>query len=121
HPRFNRLQLNLQPVLDELKDLLRLVFPHEPDGPRKIMDSVSFNNVFIDGKYIELGVRFEVPELVAATETEGNEPPLTHEEILRWEQAWQRWDAFLTSIIKHAGTDTSVAELRTALLAVLLD
>jgi hypothetical protein len=121
HPRFNRLQLNLQPLLDELRALLGLVFPLEASGPRQIMDSVTFSSVVVDGEHIELGVRFEVPELTTVSEPAEPEPPLTHEELLRWEQAWQRWDAFLTSIIKHAGADTSVHELRTALLAVLLD
>lgn len=121
HPRFNRLQLNLQPVLDELKGLLSLVFPLDSTGPRQIMDSVSFSSVFVDGDHIELGVRFEVPELAKNVLPVEPEPPLTHEELMRWEAAWQRWDAFLTSIIKHAGADTNVHDLRSALLAVLLD
>jgi len=121
HPRFNRLQMNLQPVLDELRGLLGLVFPTDSAGPHQIMDSVSFSSVFVDGDHIELGVRFEVPEFVKSTLPVEPEPPLTHEELMRWEAAWQRWDAFLTSIIKHAGADTNVHYLRSALLAVLLD
>jgi len=121
HPRFNRLQLNLQPVLDELRGLLGLVFPLDTSGTRQIMDSVSFGSVEVDADHIELGVRFEVPEYIRSALPVATEPALTHEELMRWEEAWQRWDAFLTSVIKHAGTDTDLHELRSALFAVLLD
>ncbi len=121
HPRFNRLQLDLHPVLNELKELLELVFLLNPDGIRQVMDSVSFGSVDVANGRIELGIRIDVPEYTVSTVPAESEPVLTEDELIRWEEAWQHWDAFLTLVIKHAGTDTDIHDLRSALLAVLLD
>ncbi|MBI4005944.1 MAG: lytic transglycosylase domain-containing protein [Gammaproteobacteria bacterium] len=121
HPRFNRLQLDLNPVLTELKEFLELLFPLNPDGIRQVLDSVSIGSVdAVDGR-IELGIRIDVPEYTVNVAVVESELVLTEDELVRWEEAWQHWDAFLTLVIKHAGTDTDIHDLRSALLAVLLD
>jgi hypothetical protein len=47
--------------------------------------------------------------------------PLSEDELRRWQTALQQWDAFLTFIVKLTGSDTTVGELRRALLGILLD
>ncbi len=49
------------------------------------------------------------------------EPTLSAEELQRWEEAWQRWDAFLTFVVKQAGHDASAKELQQALTDVLIE
>ncbi len=49
------------------------------------------------------------------------EPALTAEELQQWEASWQRWDAFLTFVIKQFGSETSTRELRLTLADVLID
>ena len=39
----------------------------------------------------------------------------------RWEDAWQRWDAFLTFVVKQLGTEAQAIDLRQALADVLID
>ncbi|MBM2829322.1 MAG: hypothetical protein HW411_112 [Gammaproteobacteria bacterium] len=121
HPRFNRLRLDLNPVLNELKGLLKLMFPQNTGSAGQILDSVALRSVDVADDRIELGVRFEAPEHAVTTAPAEPEPALTEEELARWEESWQGWDAFLTLVIKHAGVDTDLYDLRSALLAVLLD
>jgi hypothetical protein len=49
------------------------------------------------------------------------EPTLTAEELQRWEAAWQRWDAFLTFVVKAIGRDTAAQDLRRALSDTLIE
>jgi hypothetical protein len=121
HPRFDRMQLDLSPVLNELRGLLELVFPPGADEPARVLDTASFTSVDITDDRIDLSIRFEIPESTVKVVPVDPEPALTHEELARWEESWQRWDAFLTLVIKHAGADTELTDLRTALFAVLLD
>ncbi len=121
HPRFNRLHLNLQPLLEEMKGLLQLVFPLESEDSRRILETVTFTSVHAADDHIELGIRFETPLAAESAVDETPEPALTAEELAHWDQTWQQWDAFLTLIIKQAGADTELHALRTALFAIFLD
>jgi len=124
HPRFSRLRLDLTPLMTELRELLRLVFTHEAPGIDRLLGSVAINHAVITDNRIQLFIRMElqepalVPVQTPAVETE---PTFTPEEIAHWEGLWQNWDAFLTRIIKQAGTDTGNAQLHASLFAVLLN
>jgi hypothetical protein len=49
------------------------------------------------------------------------EPELTPAELERWRAAWQRWDAFLTFVVKRFATDAGAGALQRRVLDVLLD
>lgn len=57
----------------------------------------------------------------AATVSAAPEPPLSEDELRRWQTALQQWDAFLTFVVKVTGRDAKVVDLRKALLEILLD
>ncbi len=120
-PRFSRLRVDLNPVLNELREFLALVFPLQAEGIGQALDTVALHSVALTDDRLQLGIRIEVPEPPPAAVSIEPEPALTEEELARWTEAWQRWDAFLTSVTKHAGADTEQVELRAALLGVLLD
>lgn len=121
HPRFNRLRIDLYPLFADLRDLLGLVFPGSGAEILRTLDTVTLGSVGVGDGRIELGVRFDVPEHAISVVPVGPEPELTPEELARWEESWHNWDAFLTMVIKHAGADTELQDLRLALLAILLD
>lgn len=124
HPRFNRLHLELFSITNELREILPMVFPQDPGRTGRLVDSVQVGRAEIIGDRIELGIHFAIPEGVTPVRTppvDEPEPELTPEELNLWNQSWQQWDAFLTAVIKRAGTDAEVRSLRAALLAVLLD
>lgn len=127
HPRFDSLHVDVRPLLDELRGLLAVVFPGDVSVAQQVVDSVTLSAVAITDQYLELGIRFMVPEKVSGVDPPAErqeqpaEEPLNQEELARWQESWQHWDAFLTLVIKQSGSDTQVHELRAELFAVLLD
>lgn len=124
HPRFNRLQLQLSPVLEELREILVLVFPKHNLADIVPANTVAINSIGILDERIQIDIRFDVP-VIGMTSFPGAsgvaEPPLSEQELARWERSWQQWDAFLTTVIKQAGADADVDDMRSGLLSVLLD
>lgn len=121
HPRFNRVRLDVFPVINDLKSTLSLVFTSHPENIIRIIDSVVLANVSLDEEFIRIGIQFQVPDHSGSIKQNQPEPALTPEELALWEKNWQNWDAFLTQIIKKAGADTDLYQMRIALLSVLLD
>ncbi len=122
HPRLETLTIDLQAALDELRAFLPHVLPSDDVArTQRLLDSLSLARVQPSETGITADVRFDVPLRPPAAETPPPEPALSPEELRRWETAWQRWDAFLTFVLKQAAADSGVAELRVALLDVLLD
>ena len=121
HPRFDRLQLDLDPVLNDLRKLIGLVFPHAGSLTHPEPETVSFADVAVINDRIKLDIRFEIPRQKITIEPSAPEPALTDMELAHWEEMWQQWDAFLTMLIKYTGVETNLHEVRSALLAVLLD
>ncbi|MDX1433470.1 MAG: lytic transglycosylase domain-containing protein, partial [Gammaproteobacteria bacterium] len=66
----------------------------------------------------DVTARLDVPLVVAAPA--GPERPLNAAELAGFEAAWQRWDAFLTFVVKHIARDGAGEELRLALNEVLI-
>lgn len=124
HPRLEtRIDL-AQPVAQ-----LREVLPAFGVGaPGSALDdalvSVSLDGVELSDGMVQVRVRVAVPdppETSATPEPEGTVAPLTEEELRRWQQALQQWDAFLTFVVKITGGDTQIMALRRTLLSILLD
>ena len=120
HPRLEVLRVDLGPLVSELRRTLPLFAAH-PDQPaaRRFVESLALADARVDERGLALHLRFEVdaaPEAVA-----GHEPPLSREELRAFEDALFEWDAFVTFAVKVAARDALSPELRSQLLAALLD
>ena len=87
---------------------------------KRILDSVALAAVRVTDTGLVATLRFDVPprpqRLQPATEA-----PLTEVERVQLRAALERWDAFLTYVIKAAGSDAATKEARQELLDILLD
>lgn len=119
HPRLDTLTFDLDSALAEVRAVLPLVLTGA-DAARtdRILDSLALTTVAVNEDAIAMTARLDVPEIAAAPA--GAERPLTPEELARWQAAWQRWDAFLTFVIKLVARDSAGEELRFALQEVLI-
>lgn len=117
-PRLNHFSVDLKPPLEELKTLLPQVLPQGSPQLSAILQSLKVGEITADEDALHLSLRFTTPELAAA---EPPEPPLTDQELARWQSAWQQWDAFLTAAIKQAAADAKMPILRRQLESVLID
>ncbi|ABA58983.1 lytic transglycosylase domain-containing protein [Nitrosococcus oceani] len=120
HPRLSQVRIDLQPQLAELRNLLPLVLsPRDRSRIQTAIDSLTLTEAQTTPDGIKVALRFTLPDL--NTPPPSPEPPLSPEEMQRWEAAWQQGDAFLTFIIKQAAAENELAELRPLLLEILLD
>jgi hypothetical protein len=120
-PSFEAVHIDLNAPMQDLRDLLPLIVAR---GDTERIEHVLNSLRLADASVTDLGVTLTVGFTIsAATPVAGPtpEPTLTAEELQRWEQAWQRWDAFLTFVVKQFGHDTTAKELHQALTEVLLD
>lgn len=121
HPRLATLKVDLTVPLQEIQTFIPLMLtPSSGDAAQRMLESVKFTRLELTDAGIVLTVQFFVPAIAGQAAALTAEPVLTEEEALRWEAAWQRWDAFLTFVIKQVAQDTQQGELRQALLEVLL-
>ncbi len=123
HPRLSAFHVDLGQPLADLRGLLPLVLPGE-DASRaqRVVDSVALADARVTAAGVVAELRFDAPEGRPRAETErAPEAPLTDDEIARASESLQRWDAFLTFVVKHAGRDAPATDVRRELLAILLD
>lgn len=124
HPRLAVMTVDLHAPLVELRGFLPLVLP-SPAAARTeaLLASVALAGAAPTEEGLTVSIRFDVAEAPPAgtPPAPGPEPTLSPDEIRRWEAALERWDAFVTFVIKRAGTDTAAGEVRQALFDVLLD
>lgn len=120
-PRFERLRIDLNPMLSELGALIPTAFPGHSELVRRTLGEVFLTDAAILDQQIELTLRFDVPDHAPSPPVIAPQEILTEAELERWTEAWQRWDAFLTWFIKYAGVDTQRADLRHDLFTVLLN
>lgn len=122
HPRLERLRLDVNPALADIKGMVPVVFPADEALVQGILDSVSLSQGEAHAGHVELGLRLNVPEqLIAEPAPMDAEPALSGDELKRWTQAAHEWDAFITLVIKHAGLTAESPARRAELLGVLLE
>jgi septal ring-binding cell division protein DamX len=118
HLLLSRHKLDLKPETDPFKALLPYFLPHYPaDRLTKMMDSLRIGHLDLRSKGLAVHLLIDFETLTKG----GPEPILTENEIQRFEQRYQSWDAFLTFVIKEVATATRSEELRSLLLEILLD
>lgn len=119
YPRLDTLSVDLHAPLEEIRTLLPMVLGGGGAGrAQAIIDSLVLQTVTVEGDALTLDARIDIPEI--AVGVPATEPVLSAEELARWQQAWQQWDAFLTFVIKASARDTTRDDTRSALLDVLL-
>jgi soluble lytic murein transglycosylase-like protein len=122
HPRLEAVTVELSDTLETLRGLLPLFLSGAPpDTVSAIVDSIALVDLRPTGSGYEVWLRFELPPAPPAPRRSGPEPPLTAEELARFEAAAQRFDAFLTFVVKRAGGEASDTTVRRDLRVVLLD
>jgi soluble lytic murein transglycosylase-like protein len=123
HPSLET-RIDLRAAVEEIRAILPLFLSRaERAAGESLLASVQIVGVEVSPEAVRVDVRIEVPELVPAAPPPhaSPEPALAPDELGRWNAALRRFDAFLTFVVKATGRDTKVAELRTALLDVLLN
>ena len=122
HPRLAALKVNLNPALQEVQSLVPLMLSRTGvDAAQRTIESAQLTGLQTTESGIVITLQFNIPEMSGQPTPSVAEPALTAEEARRWEEAWQRWDAFLTFVIKQVAKDTDSKDLHQALLDVLLD
>ncbi|HEX7406033.1 MAG TPA: lytic transglycosylase domain-containing protein [Candidatus Binatia bacterium] len=121
HPQFEAVRIDLKPVVQDLRDLLPLLVARG-DQARidQMLDSLRLADASVIDTGVKVGLAFTVSEVPPAAGPTP-EPTLSPEELQRWEQAEERWDAFLTFAVKQFGNDTLAQDLRQAFFDVLID
>jgi Transglycosylase SLT domain len=120
-PRFEAVRIDLNAPLQDLRELLPLIVARgDTERIERVLDSLHVADAGVTDTGVTLSMGFAIS---AVTPVMGPtpEPTLTADELRRWEEAWQHWDAFLTFVVKQVGRDTSTQELHQALTEVLLE
>lgn len=119
HPRLDTLSIDLSAPLEEVRSLLPLMLTSgDAERTARIVDSLTLTGVTVEADAVTLAARIDVPEAAPAVSLP--EPVLSPEELARWQQAWQQWDAFLTYVVKASARETTRDQTRGALFDVLL-
>lgn len=118
HPRLHAVRVDLQPALDDLKGVLRLILPVQEDAASDSLDTLALTSVEVLDDELLVSLNMQVPAEYYRPSAPA--PALTPAELARFETAWQSWDGFITFIVKHfAGTAENRA-VRRELLDVLV-
>jgi transglycosylase-like protein with SLT domain len=121
HPRLEEVRVSLDEPVQEVRELLpTIVARGDAERIQAVLDSLQLRAATATDSGVTVTLGFTVNPTTPATGPTP-EPTLAAEELRAWEEAWQRWDAFLTFTVKQLGSETAVQELRQALADVLID
>jgi len=118
HPRLALLRIDVGRPLEELRAWLPLVLPGSEEHMETLLASLDVRDPHVTEDGVAVTMAFTIEPRAPA---QPPEPALTEEELARWRASWQRWDAFLTFVVKQVARDVGTEELRRAVLDVLLD
>jgi hypothetical protein len=119
HPRLDTLTVDLEAPLAEIRSLLPLMLASgDAARTQRMVDSLALTGVAVQPDAVTLSARVQMPTVAATAAVP--EPVLTERELAQWREAWQRWDAFLTFVVKSSARDTTRDATRGALFEVLL-
>jgi hypothetical protein len=111
--------VDLEEPLADIRALLPLMLsPGDAGRSQGIVDSLALTSAGVEADAVTLTARIDIPELPAAAQA--SEPVLSEDELVRWQQSWQQWDAFLTYVVKASARDTTRDATRGELFDVLL-
>ncbi len=120
HPQLEALRIDLGRPIAEIEAFVLLVLPGADAALPQPLESIDLGNVTVDAAGVGVVLRISLAGPGPGRAAPGApEPALGPEELARWQQAWQSWDAFLTWVIKassRAADEALRAELRQVLL-----
>ena len=120
-PKFETVRIDLNPAIQDVRDLLPLIVARgDQVRIEQMLDSLHLADAAVTDKGVKVMLAFAV-SAVTPIAAPTPEPTLTPEELQRWQEALDHWDAFLTFVIKQFGNDTSAEDLRQAFFDVLMD
>ncbi|MGD0947138.1 MAG: lytic transglycosylase domain-containing protein [Candidatus Binatia bacterium] len=120
-PSFEAVRIDLKPAIQDVRDLLPLIVARGDQARiEQMLDSLHLADATVTDKGVKVMLAFAV-SAVTPVAAPTPEPTLTPEELQRWEEALDHWDAFFTFVIKQFGNDTSAQDLRQAFFDVLMD
>jgi hypothetical protein len=117
HPRLAAVRLDVGRTVEELRAWLPLVLPGPAERAARLLDSLTVRDVQVADGAVVVGVAVVVDPIAPAP---APAPALGAEELARWEARLERWDGFLTFVVKHVARDGR-DRARAAALSVLLD
>lgn len=121
HPRFSEVRIDVGGPLRDLRALLPMwVAGRDTLQVRRMLDSVQLGSVGVTDAGLAATIVFVVAPPPAASPSP-SEPALTPEELQHLDEALQRWDAFLTFVVKVFGRDRPVPEFHEALRTTLIE
>jgi len=121
HPRIEAVTIDLAPALAELRALLPLVLAgREAEAHARLLDSLAVAEAAAAPEGLAPRFRFELPDLPLERQPP-REPPLTADELAAFERELERWDAFLTYVLKQIAGEEAAKPDRLALREVLLE
>lgn len=122
HPQLEAVRVDLYAPLTELRLFLPLALPDlDANRSQRLIDSVRIVGATPEPGGLRVDVSFEVPDPLPASTTPSPEPTLSVEELERWQQSLERWDGFVTFLVKRAGRDVETVELQRTLGEILLE
>jgi hypothetical protein len=120
HARLGRFEVDLSPPGEALRQLLPLVVAR---GDRAriepLLASLRAGPVAVTPEAVVVPVLMDVAAPPPAAPVP--EAPLTAEEVAAWEAALERWDGFLTFVVRRMARETTLGPLRAGLFEALVD
>ena len=110
--------IDLAPYTEALGAMLPEVLPQRSAQQlQAIIDSLILGGIQVAPASLNVSLQFEIETLA----TPPPEAVLSPAELQQWETRWQMMDALLVFAVKHYAAATSLEELRSTLLDILID
>ncbi len=121
HPHFDQLSIDLTQAMDEISQMLPLFFAEENlERSQKLVDSFHLEKLRSEpGKLVAL-VNFDI-DTFTVVERPPHDRALSQLEIQQFVETWERWDAFLSFVVKIAAHKIIDPEKREVLLETLIE
>ncbi len=122
-PRVGELSLDLAPPQQEILSLVRVsVAPSQVARAEMVWQSVRAGQVEVQDPGVRVPLILSVPDVFTQSPLPPGQPeaPLSQAELRRYQEALERWDAFLVFVIKGLGLDITDLKIREDLFELLL-
>ncbi len=121
HPRLEKFAVDLAAPMADLRATLPLFLAAESaERAQKIVDSLVLERVGVAPSEVVLVLRFDAPPVAEPPPPTGPEPELTPEQLAAFDESLARWDGFITTVVKRAGTQSGDTAVREELFEVLM-
>jgi len=120
-PRMNSVQINLAGPLSGLDELIEQLLgaARAQNGAQSLVQRTRISSLETEDTGIRVRLAFQVSPLEQAAQAP--EPELDAIEVAQWQTLEDEFDGFLTTIVSTLARSTNSRDLRSELLAVLLD